>query len=167
MTACSHLVGRTPVDKFFLKIVVIGVDISSAISHSTLGCRPSRPGDLFCTRFFSSFFTSSSFISMSLYGSVISSLSGMFGMLLRFSLVNTLKYFWFITSAISSSLVVYDPSLFFKLGIFNHRQYTYKHLTILCFCVCETAVDRVFEIATFPSAKILHSGSIKNDFFSF
>ena len=67
----------------------------------------------------------------------------------------------------------------------NHRQYTYKHLTILCFCVCdsyirlvlllyiyvslylEAAVGTVFEIATFPLAKILNSRSIKNVFFQF
>jgi hypothetical protein len=40
----------------------------------------------------------------------------------------------------------------------------------LCVCVCvylEAAVSTVFEIATFPLAKVLHSRSIENGFFSF
>ena len=47
---------------------------------------------------------------------------------------------------------------------------SYIRLVLLCLFACvylEAAVATVFEIATFPLTKVLHSRSIKNGFFSF
>ena len=61
--------------------------------------------------------------------------------------------------------------------VINHRPPTdsqilwwflYSVGIIMCVCVyLEAAVATVFEIATFPLAKVLHSRSIENDFFPF
>ena len=44
---------------------------------------------------------------------------------------------------------------------------SYIRLVYIIIMYQTRAVATVFEIATFPLAKILHSGSIKNGFFSF